>query len=709
MSSVNGSNTGLSLLRLRATYLIIAGVLFVFLLRLFSLQIIQGDDFRAQADDNRLLGVSIPAPRGVIYDRNDFQLVRNIPSFQVMITPALLPDSQAEIDEIYARISDITDVPIDQVGPPAAPCIPGRGIIQLVEEGLTNKPFEAWPIACDIDEEIARILREEQIDLPGVSIVAVPIRDYTTGALTAPVIGYLGPIPAGFAEFYEELGFVAQRDKVGYAGIEVGYNGMYQEILAGRNGEKQIERDVAGQEIRELGTFQQPQPGNSLRLTIDTRLQSAAETALRNRIEFINRFSGEERSPLGALIAINPQTGEILAMVSWPPYENNRFARFIPQDYYAQLEGDTRSSPLTNHAISSEFPPGSTFKLVTATGALNEGVIGPNDTLIDTGKITIENKYFPTDPGKAKDFVCWKEDGHGEVDFVHGIAWSCNVYFYKIGGGYEPEVEGDGLGVEGLNLYAPALGYGAQLGVDLPGEQDGLIPNQDWKRINLGENWSTGDTYNSVVGQGFVAATPLQVLNSVATIANGGRVMWPHIVQEILDGEGNVIQRYDPCILWDVTDGVITPSSEIGDNCPTLPAELKAVIQDSRLDKGIESPDVEIDSEVLRLVQQGMRLVVEDIDGTAYEYAQLETISTAGKTGTGEFCDEVVFNQGLCIPGEWPTHSWYSAFAPFENPEIAVVAFVYYGGEGAITAGPIVRQVLEAYFEIKSIDVARAE
>jgi penicillin-binding protein 2 len=709
MSSANSSNTGLSLLRLRATYLIIAGVLLVFLLRLFSLQILQGDDFRAQADDNRLLDVSIPAPRGVIYDRNDFQLVRNIPSFQVMITPALLPDSQAEIDEIYARISDLTDVPIDQAGPAAAPCIPGRGIIQLVEEGLTNKPFEAWPIACDIDEETARILREEQIDLPGVSIVAVPIRDYTTGSLTASVIGYLGPIPAGFAEFYEELGFVAQRDKVGYAGIEVGYNGMYQEILAGRNGEKQIERDVAGQEIRELGTYQQPQPGNSLRLTLDTRLQSAAETALRNRIEFINRYSGEERSPLGALIAINPQTGEILAMVSWPPYENNRFARFIPQDYYAQLESDTRSSPLTNHAISSEFPPGSTFKLVTATGALNEGVIEPNDIIIDTGKITIENKYFPTDPGKAKDFVCWKEEGHGEVDFIHGIAWSCNVYFYKIGGGYEPEVEGDGLGVEGLNLYAPALGYGAQLGVDLPGEQDGLIPNQDWKRINLGENWSTGDTYNSVVGQGFVAATPLQVLNSVATIANGGRVMWPHIVQEILDGEGNVIQRYDPCVLWDVTDGVITPTDEIGDDCPTLPVELKAVIQDSRLDKGIESPDVEIESEVLRYVQQGMRLVVEDVDGTAYEYAQLETISTAGKTGTGEFCDEVVFNQGLCKPGEWPTHSWYSAFAPFENPEIAVIAFVYYGGEGAITAGPVVRQVLEAYFEIKSIDVARAE
>jgi penicillin-binding protein 2 len=709
MASRNDSNSGLSQLRLRATYIIIAGVLLVFIVRLFSLQIIQGADYRLQADDNRLLDVSIPAPRGVIYDRNGFQLVRNIPSFQVMITPAFLPDSQAEIDAIYTRLSELTGVPIDQEGPPAAPCVPGRGILQLVEEGLTNKPYDAWPIACDIDETVARVLREEQIDMPGVSITAVPIRDYTTGALTSTIIGYLGPIPASLSEYYEDLGFIPQRDKIGYAGIEVGYNALYQDILAGRNGQKQVERDVAGQQIRELGTYQQPQAGNSLRLTLDTRLQSAAETALSNRIEFINRYSGEERSPLGALIAINPQTGEILAMVSWPPYENNRFARFIPTDYYQQLEQDTRSSPLTNHAISSEFPPGSTFKLVTATGALNEGVIEPDDTLIDTGKITIENKYFPTDPGKAKDFVCWKEDGHGEVDFVHGIAWSCNVYFYKIGGGYEPEVEDDGLGIDGLNLYAPALGYGAQLGIDLPGEQDGLIPNPDWKRINLGENWSTGDTYNSVVGQGFVAATPLQVLTSVTTIANGGRVMWPHIVQEILDGEGNIIERYEPCILWDVTDGVITPTDEIGDNCPTLPSELRDVIQESRLEKGIESPDVEIDSEVIRLVQQGMRLVVEDVDGTAHEYAQLETISSAGKTGTGEFCDEVVFRQGLCKPGEWPTHAWYAAYAPFENPEIAVIAFIYYGGEGAITASPVVRQVLEAYFEIKSIDVARAE
>ena len=691
--------------RLRATYLIIIVILLIFVSRLISLQIMQGESYRLLADENRFDDISIPAQRGVIYDRNGFQLVRNIPEYRVMITPALLPDSNAEKEMIYKRISDLTGVPLDQEGPPAAPCVPGRGVLQLVNEGLTNRPYDAWPIACDVDEMVARVLREEQIDLPGVSVIATPVRDYTTGALTAAMIGYLGPIPAVLADYYEDLGFLTERDKIGYAGIEVGYLGMYQDILAGQNGLKLVERDVAGQYLREVGTYTQPVPGNNMRLTIDTRLQAAAETALRNRMDFINRYSGEERTPLGVIIAMNPQTGEILAMVSLPTYENNRFARFIPQDYYQQLEDETRGSPLTNHAIASEFPPGSTFKMVTAIGALNEAVITPERKLNDPGKITIENKYFPQDPGKAKDFVCWNRDGHGDVDFLHGVAWSCNVYFYKIGGGYPGEVDGGGLGVTGINKYAPALGYGAPLGIDLPGEEDGLIPDEDWKRINLGENWSTGDTYNTVVGQGFVAATPLQVLTSIATLANGGRVMWPHVVQEILDGEGNIIQRHEPCVLWDIGDGVLTPLEEIGADCPTMPAELRELVQNSRS----ESPDVLVDPAVIELAQAGMHLVVTDPDGTAHGRGDLETISSAGKTGTGEFCDRIVYEQGLCKPGEWPTHSWYAAYAPFENPEIAVVAFVYYGGEGAVTSGPIVKQVLEAYFEIKSIDAARAQ
>ena len=685
--------------RLRVTLIAMGILLAVFAARLFYLQLLQGDFYSTLADDNRFDRVSIAAPRGVVYDSNGSLLVRNLPAFNVNVTPALLPDSEAEIEAIFVKLAELTGVPLDQPGPPAAPCIGSRGIRQLVEEGATNRPFDAWPVACDIDETTARVLRQQQIDLPGVSVEAVPVREYPTGVLTSAVIGYLGPIPAAQVDFWEDLGFVAGRDKVGYGGLEL----TYQEVLAGQNGLKLIEKDVAGSLLAEVGAGNPAVPGNNLKLTIDTRLQAIADSALENRMEFINRFAGDVRTTIGVVIAMSPQTGEILAMSTIPSYENNRLARIIPEYYFRQLVEDA-SKPLINHAISSEFPPGSSFKMVTAVGALNEGIIDPNRTLFDPGQITIQNAYFPNDPGQAKEFVCWKEDGHGNVDFVHGIAWSCNVYFYKIGGGFENEVLGNGLDVDNLGIYARALGYGSPLGIDLPGEEDGLIPNADWKRLNLGESWSTGDTYNSVVGQGFVGATPLQVLTSISTIANGGRVMWPHLVQEILDGEGNVVHRNQPCVLWDIADGVLMEDqSQIAEGCENFDPELRARI----IAGHSESPDITVSPGVLDLAREGMRLVVEDEEGTANDFALLDGISSGGKTGTGEFCDETAFKRNLCIPGNWPTHSWYTAFAPFENPEIAVVAFVYNGGEGAVTSGPIVKQVIEAYFELKAIDADR--
>ncbi len=659
--------------RLLVTYALLGIVLVVFVGRLYQLQLIEGASYIEAADENRFTSVSLPASRGVIYDRNGFQLVRNIPVFNVVVTPALLPDSAAEVEAIFLRLSELTGVPVDQAGPRAAQCVPGRGIRQLVEEGDTNSPYDPWPIACDVDTETARIVMQQAIDMPGVAVAATPARDYTTGELTSAVIGYLGPIPEAEAETYAEAGFVVGRDKIGYAGIEA----EYQDVLAGTNGQKLVEHDVAGQALREVGEVTQPVPGSNLRLTLDTRLQAAAVTALRSRMEFMNRFAGEVRTPLGAVIAMNPQTGEILAMATLPTYENNRLARFIPLDYYEQLVADERGKPLINHAIQSAFPPGSTFKLVTAVGATQERVITAEQTIFDPGVITISNQYFPNDPGRAKEFICWKPEGHGWIDLIHGIAQSCNVYFYKIGGGFPGEVE-QPLGIGGVNRYAPALGYGLPLGIDLPGEQSGLIPDEDWKRINLGESWSTGDTYNAVTGQGFILATPLQVLNSIATLANDGRVMRPHIVQQILDGEGNVLVDVEPELLWDIADDVITPNT----------------------------PDVIVERWVIDVVQQGMHLVTTE--GTAFGYADLETISSAGKTGTGEFCDRLALQRNLCEPGNWPTHAWYAAYAPFENPEIAVVAFVYNGGEGAVTAGPIVKQVLEAYFELKAIDAARA-
>jgi len=229
--------------------------------------------------------------------------------------------------------------------------------------------------------------------------------------------------------------------------------------------------------------------------------------------------------------------------VSWPTYDNERFSRFIPSAYYDQLFNDG-SKPLLNQAISGQHPPGSVFKIVPAAGALQDGVITPDRKLDDPGKIVIENRYFPNDPGQSRTVVCWlytqKGYGHGPIDMIHAIAQSCSVYFYKIGGGYAPD-NLNGLDIEGLYKYANMFGYNRRTGVELPGELKGLIPDRDYKRINIGENWSTGDTYIAAIGQGYVLATPMQVIDSVTPFLNNGMLIKPTLIKQVTDGEGNIV------------------------------------------------------------------------------------------------------------------------------------------------------------------------
>ncbi|MCS6906752.1 MAG: penicillin-binding transpeptidase domain-containing protein, partial [Anaerolineales bacterium] len=391
------------------------------------------------------------------------------------------------------------------------------------------------------------------------------------------------------------------------------------------------------------------------------------------------------RSTSGVVIAMNPKTGEILGMVSYPTYENNRMARFIPAYYYNQLINDP-ANPLLNHAVGDVLPAGSVFKLVTAVGALNEGVVTPDQIISTPPKITVTERYYANDPGREREFVDWNKAGFGQLDFLGGIANSSNVYFYKLGGGYRDEVP-VGLGICRLGTYARALGYGEYPGIELPDEEKGLIPDPKWKRIAHGEGWSTGDTYIASVGQGYVLATPLQVLMSAATIANDGKLMKPTLIREITDAQGNVIQPFTPVMRWDLTQDAVI--QEFYDTtirgCEPIEGRTKTV-----------------QPWVIEKVQEGMRRAVTD--GTLAREFQNVTIPVAGKTGTAEYCDQYANAKNLCIPGNWPSHAWTVAYAPYEDPEIAVVAFVYNGGEGASVAGPIVRQVIEAYFELKRID-----
>ena len=678
------------------SFAVVVGVVFlIFIFRLFSIQILNGDSWVAAALENRLREISLAPTRGVIFDRNGIVLARNVASYNVVVLAADLPDDEGSIQNIIRSLAEYIDTPVTRgdITPenPFVPCVSDHGISQIIEYGEQSSPYREVKISCNIPETTARIIQEKTMDWPGITLEIETVRDYPTGSLTANIIGFLGPISSVEEGYYTERGFVTNRDKIGYAGLER----FFESILSGKPGKRVVEVDVAGRIIRDAVPVISSIPGQNIYTTLDTRLQQAAESILLDEIGDWNAYFGELRITSGVVIAMDPQTGEILAMVSYPTYENNRMARIIPAYYFQQLNLDVRN-PLVNQAVGAELPAGSVFKLSTALGALNEGVVTPEQIITTPPEIQLANKYTPNDPGNSKTYVDWKDDGFGELDFIGGISNSSNVYFYQLGGGDAEELGTgipnevpEGLGICRLGTYARALGYGDYLGIELPDEADGIVPDPKWKRIAHGENWSTGDTYITSVGQGFVTATPLQILTSAATIANDGMLMQPTVIERITNAEGEIVQAFEPEMKWDITqDPIIDIYS-----APTSAGGCEAKLT---------GETTTVEPWVVEKIQEGMRAAVTG--GTLEDVFENVGIAVAGKTGTAEYCDTYANEKGLCIPGSWPSHAWTLAYAPYDNPEIAVVAFAYNGGEGASVAGPIVRRTIEAYFELKTID-----
>jgi penicillin-binding protein 2 len=689
--------------RILAFAIILLAVFGFYLIRLINLQIIDRS-FAAQAEANRTTSINTAAPRGIIYDRNGIILAQNVPSYNITVTAAELPDdsgpgqavtSSGEVQEIMRQLADLTGLPLDRneisEADPFVECKSDHGIKQIFQYAITSRPYDSVPVECNITRELAMTIQEKSVDWPGIGIEVVPIRDYPTGIYTADVIGYLGPIPPEREQYYLDNGFLANRDKIGYAGVER----WFQAELAGHNSIRTVEWDSGGKIYGDLAEPQPLVPGTNIRLTLDYRLQQAAYSILVDEITYWNSIVQypEYVMSSGVIIAMNPKTGEILAMVSYPSYENNRMAREIPAYYYNQLKADERL-PLLNHAVGDQLPVGSVFKLVTATGALNEGVVSLDQLIQAPPVLEVTEKFYANDPGKPRQFVEWNyktlglNGGFGQLTPVQAIAQSCNVCFYKMGGGYQDEIP-EGLGICRLGSYARALGYDASPEIQLPDRIDGLIPDPTWKRINQGQSWATGDTYIASVGQGFIIGTPLQVLLSAATIANDGKLMEPTLLREKVDNEGNVVEAFNPVMRWDLTQDprieVYTDTSVRG--CETT-GEKKVIEQ-----------------WVFDSVQEGMRLAV--IEGTLKgDNVGLRDfpIAVAGKTGTAEYCDKFARDKNRCQAGLWPSHAWTVAYAPYDDPEIAVVAFVYNGNEGSTVAGPIIRRVMKAYFELKAID-----
>jgi len=667
-------------------------ILALLLYRVYWLQRTQGPELQTLADENQLARILIDSSRGVMFDRNGVPLAINEPSFNVTITPAFLPNDPAERQAIFERVSVLTGVPVtntlqqrnivdsadpamistysrlaDLYGAPVEDALDATGIVESLPDSIeaivdrfSFAPYLPALITTNIPVTLAFQIEQESIFLPGVRVIEEPIRYYPSGELTSHLIGYMGPIPN---VNWLDLGY-ERDDRVGWAGLE---SSMEIE-LSGAKGERQIEQDWTGRELRQIGSTIDPEAGLNLHLTLDLDLQEKAAEILQEymqlRRETPDPFSGDSvEVEQGAVVALNPNTGEILAMVNIPTFDNNRFATEVPVEYYLGLARNDYT-PLVNHAISGQYPPGSTFKLVPASGALQEGVVSPNRLLFGPGEITIPNRFAPNDPGRAQTFVCWFREGHEYMNMVTGLSNSCDIYFYKISGGFDQDGEVvEGLGVDRLHEYADQFGFGRVQGLELPLEAPGNNPSQAWKRQTQGEPWSTGDDYNMGIGQGFVTSTPMQVAQMAAIVANGGFLYRPTIIHHITDENGEIVQPFEPEVL----------------------------------------NSIDVDRQWIDVVAEGMRQVnQEGGTGTSYiEWLDEFGITTAGKTGTAEYCDNIAIERRWCKEGQiLPTHSWYVGYAPYENPEIVVVAFIFNGGEGSQFAAPVVRDVLAAYFGV---------
>ncbi|HEV8634202.1 MAG TPA: penicillin-binding protein 2 [Chloroflexota bacterium] len=485
--------------------------------QLWRLQVLRGEVYRDQADNNRFRLTRTDPPRGVIHDRNGLALARNRPSYAVAVVPADLPKAP---EPLFRRLGRFID---------ASPA----EIRAIVGQGEAEDRFRPIVVRSGVDADLAHRLQERNLELPGVQIVVEPVRDFVDGQLASHVVGYVARIDAEEHERLKgdpERGYTVD-DFVGKMGIE-----LVREVdLRGQPGQKRAEVDSAGRELRVLGV-DRPRPGRNIVLTIDMPLQR----------EITRLLLGElPRAEIASAVALDPRDGQVLALVHLPSFDNNIFARDASEEELNALLSDERA-PLVNGAIAAAHPPGSIFKIVTAVGALHAGVVQPDSKLECSGELLFPNRLAP---GGATKFPCWTV--HGQQDCPTALANSCNVFFYQLGGG-DPRGEWNGLGVDRLVEWARAFGFGAPTGIELPNEAPGLIPDPAWKRRQFKEEWFKGDTFNASIGQGYVTATPIQVASLVATVANGGRVYRPQLVLRTTDEAGQAIDGFRPDLRRDL-------------------------------------------------------------------------------------------------------------------------------------------------------------
>ena len=588
--------------RLLLSGLGVAGLFAGIGLRLYRLQVGEGDTWRSLSENNRIRLQRITATRGLIYDRNGEPLVDNRPSFDVVIVPEDTKDLAATIRRISEFLSS------DQLNVKA-----------LLAAARARPPYEGLIIKRDVDWNSVVTLETHQLDLPGVSLDVGPLRTYPYGQVGAHLLGYVGEV--SISELDKHPGY-RMGDLIGKFGAEK----SWEERLCGVPGGQQIEVDALGRKLRVLSRVPQTQ-GHNMVLTIDRRLQSFAEQLM------------EEHD--GAVCVLKPTTGEVLTLVSKPAFDPNIFARGIKRGEWRDLTSN-KTRPLNNRAIQGQYPPGSTFKIVTAAAALEEGAVNPFTRIFCSGGYSFANRTYR----------CWKKGGHGTVDLHRALVESCDVFFYQVG---------QRLGVDTIADYANRLGLGAITGIALDHEKPGLIPSSEWKRARYGESWFAGETLSVAIGQGYVLATPLQMANVIATVANGGTRYRPHFVRRIESGAGDVVEEVQPEVMGN--------------------AGLR--------------------KSTLLQIREALRDVVNAPNGTGKK-AKLPTIEVGGKTGTSQVFKmvgkQVKTNN---MAKNLRDHAWFVAFAPVDAPEIAISVLIEHaGGGGGAMAAPVAHDIADFYFAL---------
>ncbi|MGB5986348.1 MAG: penicillin-binding protein 2 [Desulfobacterales bacterium] len=573
--------------------------------RLFYLTAIEGTEYRRLSENNCIRLQRVDAPRGLIFDRRGRLLVDNRPSYDV----ALIPKDAQPLDGTLNKLARHLALPFDDV----------RAVAETERHSPAYKPVV---IREDVDRNALAVVTAHGFELPGVVVQVKPRRQYLTHRSAAHILGYLGEINARELES-GKFPDLRSGDTIGKFGTEK----TFDNFLRGEKGGRQVEVNAAGQVVRVLQTVDF-NPGYNIYLTLDAELQRRAEMLL--------------EGVAGAAVAMDPNTGNILVLASSPTFDQNDFVSGLSQAVWTHLQTHPQR-PMQNRAIQGEYPPGSTYKIITALAALEEGVCDESTTVFCPGFYRYGDRTYR----------CWKRGGHGHVNMRMALERSCDVYFYQMG---------QKLGVDRLAWYAKAAGLGAPSGIDLDHESEGLVPGTIWKQTRYGKPWMGGETLSVAIGQGYNLTTPIQLAGMMAAVANGGTRFAPAIVTKIETAQGERVFSAQP--------------RQVG----TLPVKART----------------------LNIVREGLSLVVQGKRGTARGY-RLPEIEYSGKTGTSQVFSHKRGDPRREVerPFHLRPHAWFVAYAPSDNPQIAVAVVVEHGEHGSSAAAPVAREVIRTFLAPK--------